>query len=287
MTPCGPWFMLNCFQPERGRFRQYARVYENRVEYNIPCYPCLCCSKERCIVDFVQVRYFDNEPNRAGMCCYCIPCICCGPPVVWNQIPRCCCSVIDCRPCCGETIFMAPCNCFNLRVWYCCGAPCYKYCCAFPILFNIQKGEEFLGKWQSALEKYFDERNMKKNQMAIFRRVADRCCDCDAVRVIEGDPVTPLVMDRGGNTVPEHKILPSDEEEEYVPSAIVLGQVPKAEAINADQTDKIVGKSSTTVRERVQMGPPDNALQPVPLSIPNNQADTYTTKKNPSTSKLK
>lgn len=43
---------------------------------------------------------------------------------------------------------------------------------------------------------------MDKSQIAIFRRVADRGCSCDAVYRLKGPSVLPLVMDRGDNVVP-------------------------------------------------------------------------------------
>lgn len=155
-------------------------------------------------MDEGYVFFYDKLPNRAGMCCYCIPCICCGPPVIWNHIPRCCCSIIDCRPCCGESIIVAPCNCFNLKFYLCCGTPCYQMCtcCQIPLVQKVANGEDFLGKWKTALDKFYDKHGMDTSQKAIFRRVADRCCNCDSVRKVPSGAVVPLVMDRDGNIVP-------------------------------------------------------------------------------------
>jgi hypothetical protein len=105
------------------RERQYAHVYENRMEANHPIAPFCCLTKEICIIDQIWVSYFDRPPVRAGMCCFCIPATCCGPPVLFVQSPKC--GPIDLAPCFGQQIKAAPCNCFGLKAFLVCGNPCY------------------------------------------------------------------------------------------------------------------------------------------------------------------
>jgi len=192
-APC-PCICYQCLVPDKARKRHYARVYENRLEINNPTFPCLCCSKERCVQDYSRNYYFDQQPSRVGMICHFIPMIICGPPVIYNYIPRCCCAAIDLRPCFGETIFCAPCNCFNLRSFLCCGRPCFTYC-ACPLVIGVKNGEEFLGRWRFALESYAREKAVPTDQIAQFKRVADRFCDCDTNQDIP--PISVQVMDRG------------------------------------------------------------------------------------------
>mmetsp|Transcript_21651 Transcript_21651/g.60105 ORF Transcript_21651/g.60105 Transcript_21651/m.60105 type:complete len:348 (-) Transcript_21651:43-1086(-) len=196
-TSC-PMICCQCLVPEAAKKRFYARVFENRLEYNIPNFPCLCCTTERCVSDCTSVQYFDKPPTRAGMCCYCIPCICCGPPVVYAKVPRWCCGLIDCRPCFGEVILRAPCNCFDCRTCLCCGSPCYG-CCACPLFAGTVASEEFLAVWRAAMEDYADTRDLPKVEMARFRRVADRGCNCDQILIVDPAerPLKPLMMDRG------------------------------------------------------------------------------------------
>jgi len=190
----------DCLVPDKARKRTYIRAYENRLETNWPYFPCCCCTKERCMGDNTRVFFYDKEPNRAGMCCWCIPCICCGPPVVFNHIPRCCCATVDCRPCCGETIRYSPSNCGNLRCCLFCGTPCYVYC-SLPLFWPVEAGEVFMSKWKGALESYRETHDMHKNQRARFKRVADRCCNCDAVQTVEAaawpPPRNQVIQGRG------------------------------------------------------------------------------------------
>ena len=197
-APC-PCVCYQCFIPDKARSRSYARVYDNRLEINNIIFPCLCCSKERCIRDSSVNHFFDQPPSRAGMCCYVIPCICCGPPVVFTHKPRCCCAIIDTRPCFGEMIMHAPCNCYDLRCCLACGASCYQ-CYASPLIVAVKNGEQFLGKWRGALEVYEQEKGIPSEQVTRFRLTQDRFCDCDKAREIQAiapSPVQGMTMDRG------------------------------------------------------------------------------------------
>ena len=70
----------------------------------------------------------------------------------------------------------------------------------------MKNGEEFLAKWHYALDAYFENRGLRKSEMARFRRVADRCCDCDAVEKVKpATAVRKLVMDREGNVVEDEE----------------------------------------------------------------------------------
>lgn len=59
----------------------------------------------------------------------------------------------------------------------------------------VKNGEDFLGKWRASLIKYSDENGITSDKYAQFHRLADRICDCDAVRDIP--PVYAQPMDRG------------------------------------------------------------------------------------------
>lgn len=169
---------------DKVRKRTYFRVYENRVEYNWPIAPFCCLTKERCIRDSTAIMYFDKQPSRSGMCCGFIPATCCGPPVLYNKVPKIC-GVIDLRPCYGETIYAAPCDCLGLKSCCgCCGAPCYQSC-ACPMVMPVKNGEAFLAKWKGALDAYWEKNGLDRSQMARFTRVADGFCNFDNQQEIE------------------------------------------------------------------------------------------------------
>ncbi|KAL7574457.1 hypothetical protein ACA910_015827 [Epithemia clementina (nom. ined.)] len=198
-APCltCPCICCQFFVAKAATKRFYARVYENRLEYNLPCFPCLCCTQDVCITDSVSIKFFDKFPNKAGTCCYCIPCICCGPPVISSRVPRCCCAIIDCRPCFGEVISVALCSCFDCRACICFGPPCYE-CCNLPLFPATVASEEFLAIWRTALDDYALTRNVPSATVARFRRLADRACCCDSMLVVDQAPrpLKPIVMDR-------------------------------------------------------------------------------------------
>lgn len=166
-----PCVCYSCCNSSHAQKRQYARVWDNRLEQNtpVPLCGCLTCD-EKCVFDNVQVTYFDKVPHRAGMCCFCIPFTCCGPPVIFNSIPKCCC--IDCKENCGEQIKAAPSSYFGLKAWLCCGDPCYAYC-ACPIIAGIKDGATFLSKYKSALMAYQAKTGIDKGEFAIFENVQD------------------------------------------------------------------------------------------------------------------
>jgi len=184
-----------CYKPcvsDKERKRTYVRVFDSRVEANIPYNPFCGCGKERCIVDKPMILFFDKAPNRAGMYCGFVPCICCGPPVIFTKIPKACCALVDLRPCYGETILWAPCDCFNLRVCCgCCGPQCYQ-ACALPIFcVPFRNGDNFLAHWKGALEAYQDKNEIPKDQRAVFLKVEHRFCNQDS-----GRPIEAIRMDR-------------------------------------------------------------------------------------------
>jgi hypothetical protein len=49
--------------------RTYARIYENKLEYNYPFAPFCCLTSELCLHDNIMVHYFDKPPSRSGLVC--------------------------------------------------------------------------------------------------------------------------------------------------------------------------------------------------------------------------
>ena len=143
-----PCFLFECLIPETLKQRTYAHVYENRIEWNLPCAPCCCMTtEENCIVDNVQVRHFDRLPSRVGMCCGCIPFTCCGPPAVFTHQPKLFC--LDMQDYCGNKIKVAPSNYYGLKMYLCCGNPCYtQEACQDTLLTGIKNPEAFLSAWK-------------------------------------------------------------------------------------------------------------------------------------------
>jgi hypothetical protein len=185
-----------CLLNDRTRKRTYVRVYDNRVKSNTALAPFCCCTNERCMEDSTRVYFFDNPPHRVGMLFHFIPCVCCGPPVIFIHVPKCCCNLIDLRPCFGESVMYAPANCFGVRKWIFCGSPLYETCatplfpsenqwCTCPI--PMKNSEVFLAKWKWALMRYRDTRVIEDLQRAIFTRVKERPCGVDSVKEIEAD----------------------------------------------------------------------------------------------------
>lgn len=118
---------------------------------------------------------------------------------------------------------VAPCNCCNLRIYVCCGTPCYEIFCSQILFSSAMNGEEFLTKWKAALNDYFEKHDIDKKQMPIFRRVADRFCSCDSVKTVGDTPLVPLVMDRDGNIEEQTEVPPVKtilEEAYAVPNAV-------------------------------------------------------------------
>lgn len=160
---------LGCLYPEVARARMYARVYDNRTETNIPIAPFCCLTMmDQCVIDRVRVRYFDRMPTRASMCCFCMPFTCCGPPVIFADAPKCC--SVDMTTLCGTDIKVAPCNCFDIKCFLCCGYPCYENsCCSCPYYVATKKPDVLLTKWQSATIAYMQRVGVPEDQIAVFR----------------------------------------------------------------------------------------------------------------------
>ena len=199
-APC-PCICFQCCVGDQQRARTYVRVYENRLETNYPYAPWCCFTPEYCIVDHVMTYYFDKGPSQTycGRVTASLDCFapCCGPPVVFLKVPRCCCACIDCRPCCGETLYAAPCTCCNLRVYCCCGKPCYEDC-ACPIALPLQDGTEFIQQYQGAVEEYEKTRASHLQRKVVFRRSADRACDCDFSHPVSTIPFSICVNQMDG-----------------------------------------------------------------------------------------
>lgn len=106
----------------------------------------------------IYMVYYSHPPFRVGMapCPFCcIPCLCCGPPVIFIRRPTTCCC-INCRPCCGETIFSSPSNCFGLKCCLCCGTPCHMIYYARPLVINVRNGRLFLSNLKAMSQEYHE-----------------------------------------------------------------------------------------------------------------------------------
>jgi hypothetical protein len=158
--------------PQVQKDRQVINLYDNRISGNIPIAPfaCLTCD-EKCIIDRPYFAYHDRPPSRVGMCCFVIPATCCGPPVIFVKKPICCC-VIDCTDNFGELIMAAPCNCFGLKQYLCCGGPCYLSC-AVPVFGGVRNGASFLNAYSKTLDEYFTRTSLDASEKAIFEIVKD------------------------------------------------------------------------------------------------------------------
>jgi hypothetical protein len=183
-APC-PCSLIGCCAPEAQKKRMYAHVYEQRLEYNFPIAPwcCLTCD-EKCVQDMPMIHYFDKPPNRVGMCCFTIPCTCCGPPVIFAYKPKCLC--IELSDLCGDQVKAAPSNYFGLKMYLCCGNPCYTTC-SVPIFQGVKNPEKFLSAWKFAIDHYSNSKSLDKGEMAIFEAVSDNVFDFGAAKGIQ-DP---------------------------------------------------------------------------------------------------
>ena len=178
-APCS---CLACLASDDHRKRLYAKAFDNRLEYNLPCAPFYCITTEICLVDQIYVSYFDKQPTRVGMCCFCIPATCCGPPVLFIQQPYICCC-INVSAYCGETLTAAPCNCYGLKKYLCCGAPCYT-CCSAPLIPGIKDGKKFLAAYKSAAVAFAQKTGLPQGEMAIFETVADSEIDYKSAETV-------------------------------------------------------------------------------------------------------
>jgi len=176
-----------CLVPEVARARMYARIFDNRLEANMPIAPFMCCTaSEECVLDHPMTSFMDRPPHRVGMCCFCIPCTFCGPPVVFVEKPKCCC--IDLEPYYGSMIKAAPANCFGLKIYLCCGKPCYTRCSS-PIFTGTKNSDRFLKAWRQALRDYAARPELKGKidlgEMAIMETVQDGVLDLQSADRID------------------------------------------------------------------------------------------------------
>jgi len=170
-TPC---VCCGCCAPEVVKMRTYAYVMNDKLEMNKPIAPFgICTCSEKCIVDQVSTAYFDRAPHRVGMCCYVIPLTCCGPPVMYTLEPTCC-GCCSTESCFGHTLKAAPCNCFGLRTYICCGQLCYESY-GVPFLAGLKNPLPFLAKYQQAMEAYKAKHAaaIDSSELAVFEAVKD------------------------------------------------------------------------------------------------------------------
>ena len=138
--------------------RQYARVYDNKIEVNLPWAVCCCCTTDQCIMDRVYVTHFDRVPFRAGLCCWCIPATCCGPPVIYPKSRGC----IG-----GADIKGAPHSCCGLKMCLCLGPPCYT-CFGSPLIPSVktESVDDFMAGLAAAVDAYKAQHPDIQSEMA-------------------------------------------------------------------------------------------------------------------------
>ena len=172
-APCSCLF---CCCGDAVRERMYIHAHDNRLQYNAPCAPLLCCTKEICVMDDARILYFDKPPFRSGPCgppCCCLAFTCCGPPVIYSKTPKCLC--VDCSPYFGETLNVAPCNCFRLRTCLCFGAPCYD-CIGMPYFSGLKNAREFSRVLQDVYDNNFRTGiglDINQKELATFEHMAN------------------------------------------------------------------------------------------------------------------
>jgi hypothetical protein len=204
---------------DQTRARTYARVYENRMETNYPYSPWCCFTPEYCIVDNVTVYYFDKGPSQQLCGGHYVECDClgplCGPPVVFVNVPRCCCNTVDLRPCFGETLFAAPCDCYGLRCCICIGRPCYQKC-ACPLAGPIKNGSLFLERYRGAVDDYAKIRPVKRH--TVFNRVSEKPCGfmCDKVTTMTAYPLDVSLL----HCTDRLKLIPG-----AIPKALIMDRI--------------------------------------------------------------
>jgi len=152
----------------------FARIYDNRIVINKPMAPFCCLTMPICISDSVTTLFYDKPPLRSGPACFpfcCIPFTCCGPPVMFSHDPKCC-FVIDCKDFCGSQVKVAPCNCFGLKTFICCGNPCYVSC-SMPLLLGVRDADHFISSAKVAVDAFKNKHGLEDGEMAIFECVSD------------------------------------------------------------------------------------------------------------------
>ena len=92
--------------------------------------------------------------------------------MIYSKTPKCLC--IDCSPWFGETLNIAPCNCYRLRTCLCFGAPCYDSC-GVPYLTGLKNAEEFATGLKAAYDKFRTGvgADINPKELAIFAHVDD------------------------------------------------------------------------------------------------------------------
>ena len=154
----------------------YIHAHDNRLQYNLPCAPLLCFTQEICVMDDARVLYYDKPPFRSGPApfpCCCLPFTCCGPPVIYSKTPKCLC--IDCSPWFGETLNIAPCNCYRLRTCLCFGAPCYDSF-GVPYFVGLKNAAEFSKGLKAAYDDNFRTGvgfDINQKELATFEHMDD------------------------------------------------------------------------------------------------------------------
>ena len=166
--------VFDCLLPKTQKARQYAYIWDNKLEINLPLgiFGCLTCS-EKCVVDRVYTTYFDRSPIRTGMYCFVIPATCCGPPVIYSKEPKMCFDLVSLSPCCGTPIKAAPCDCFGLKTALCCGPPCYENY-GMPIVPQLtpQSAKTFISHFQRAVGDYGRKHPELHGELAKFENVS-------------------------------------------------------------------------------------------------------------------
>jgi hypothetical protein len=116
--------------------RSHARVNEDSLEYNRPCFNVCCCST----VDSVKKLYFDLPPFGTAFGGMVVPqistyretCYCIGVIPLHFAYESCI------KPCYGEMLCISPCFC------PCLGCPVMQQrCCSIPFLGGLTNAENF------------------------------------------------------------------------------------------------------------------------------------------------
>lgn len=185
----------NCCISADQKSRTYARIYENKLEYNYPIAPFCCLTSELCLHDNIMVHYFDKPPSRSGLFCGVIPCTICGPPVLFTHKPKCLC--LDLSEYYGEHVKAAPCNCFGLKSYLCCGNPCYVDV-SYPILNGLKNSSVFASAMKQAVDSYRVKHGLPTNQMAIFQDVNDNVFDFGKAKDVQAPVVGQAIGRQDG-----------------------------------------------------------------------------------------
>jgi len=172
---------FGCCVPEAQKKRTFLNAYDNKAMYNKVWAPLLCLTDdEKCMTDQVAVFFYDKPPFRTGML-LCIPLTCCGPPVIFSNTPKFLC--IDCAPCFGSQVMVAPFNCFGLKAYLCCGNPCYTQC-AYPLVGSLKNPDAFLEKLNAIVTTYHNKHAIPEGERAIFESVSGNILDFGGTKKI-------------------------------------------------------------------------------------------------------